>query len=138
MSSPTLTRRALIAGAGTAIASAALAVPALNAVRADDVCSLAIQPDHDPLLEIIHAYRQGLVDFNLKAPTHSNEAFDAYADATFHPPMEAMEAWEGPTPTLRSAMEAVRVAFEELRDCGDTDFVLPMLAAAVAHFDAIA
>lgn len=45
MSSPTITRRALIAGAGTAIASAALAVPALNAVRADEVCSLPVAPE---------------------------------------------------------------------------------------------
>lgn len=43
MPSPTLTRRALIAGAGTAIASAALAVPYVNAVRADDVCSLPVE-----------------------------------------------------------------------------------------------
>lgn len=34
MSSPTLTRRALLAGTGTAIASAALVVPYVNAVRA--------------------------------------------------------------------------------------------------------
>lgn len=42
MSSPTLTRRALIAGAGTAVASAALAVPYVNAVRADEVCTLPV------------------------------------------------------------------------------------------------
>lgn len=45
MSSPTLTRRALIAGAGTAIASAALAVPYVNAVRAAEVCSVELAPD---------------------------------------------------------------------------------------------
>ena len=44
MSSTSLTRRALIAGTGAAVASAALAVPYVNAARADDVCSLAVDP----------------------------------------------------------------------------------------------
>ncbi|HTN60233.1 MAG TPA: hypothetical protein VL147_01605 [Devosia sp.] len=44
----TLTRRALLAGAGTTIASAAIAVPYVNAAHADEVCGLpldAASPD---------------------------------------------------------------------------------------------
>ncbi|MET3925967.1 hypothetical protein [Devosia sp. 2618] len=44
MPSPTLTRRALIAGAGTAVVSAALAAPYVNAVRGDEVCSIGADP----------------------------------------------------------------------------------------------
>ena len=44
MPSTSLTRRALIAGTGAAVASAALAVPYVNAARADDVCGLTVDP----------------------------------------------------------------------------------------------
>lgn len=44
MPSPTLTRRALIAGGGTAVASAALAVPYASAAHSEEVCSLAVDP----------------------------------------------------------------------------------------------
>lgn len=42
MSSTSLSRRAMIAGTGAAVASAALAVPYVNAARADDVCALPV------------------------------------------------------------------------------------------------
>ncbi|MGV8833276.1 MAG: hypothetical protein ACOH2N_14980 [Devosia sp.] len=45
MPSPTLTRRALIAGAGTAAASAALAVPYVNAARSAEVDTSPIDPE---------------------------------------------------------------------------------------------
>ena len=45
MHSPILTRRALIAGAGTAVASAALAVPYVNAASADELCSAPVQTE---------------------------------------------------------------------------------------------
>lgn len=44
MSSTSLSRRAMIAGTGAAVASAALAVPYVNVAHADDVCSLAVDP----------------------------------------------------------------------------------------------
>ena len=45
MPSPTLTRRALLAGAGTTIASAAIAGPYVNAAHSNDVCSLPAAPE---------------------------------------------------------------------------------------------
>src|SRR5690606_39458818 len=39
-----LTRRALMVGAGTTIASTALAAPYVNAAQADEVCSLPVDP----------------------------------------------------------------------------------------------
>lgn len=45
MTLPILTRRALLAGAGTSIASAVLAAPYVTAVRPDEICSRPIAPD---------------------------------------------------------------------------------------------
>lgn len=42
MSLPTLTRRALLAGAGTVVASAALAAPYVSAAHSEEVCSLPV------------------------------------------------------------------------------------------------
>ncbi|MHA6690563.1 hypothetical protein [Devosia sp. A449] len=42
MPSPTFTRRALIAGAGTAVASAAIAVPYVIAAHSAEVCGLPV------------------------------------------------------------------------------------------------
>lgn len=84
MTLPTLTRRALIAGAGTAIASAAVALPYLNAVRAEDLCSVPVDQTHDPLLEAITAYRQGLADFEALRGV-SDEERDAYATISYAP-----------------------------------------------------
>ncbi|HTM76767.1 MAG TPA: hypothetical protein VL133_03965, partial [Devosia sp.] len=45
MSSPALTRRALLAGAGTTFASAALAVPYVNAAHSEEVSATAFDPE---------------------------------------------------------------------------------------------
>lgn len=45
MPSPTLTRRALIAGTATTVASAALAVPYVNAAHSVEVCGLPVDAD---------------------------------------------------------------------------------------------
>jgi len=48
MMSSTLTRRALLACAGTVAASAALAIPYVNAAHADDVCHFPVEPGNIP------------------------------------------------------------------------------------------
>lgn len=50
MPSPTLTRRALIAGAGTTLASAAIAAPHVSAAHSDGACSLPFPDETDGLV----------------------------------------------------------------------------------------
>ena len=62
MPSHTLTRRALITGAGTVVASAAMAVPYVKAARAADVCSEPIAPeDLDDRLKSAVGYVQAVL-----------------------------------------------------------------------------
>lgn len=60
MSSPTLTRRALLAGAGTAIASAGLAVPYMQAVHAEDAPRGAQLSPHLRITEAVHELRAAM------------------------------------------------------------------------------
>lgn len=131
MPSPTLTRHALIAGAGTVIASAALAVPYLNAVRADEVCSLRVD---DPLLDAIADYRRGLANFEALTGVSDQER-DAFADISYAPPMAILDEWDRPAATLEGAIEALRMAVDENRDSKGSDMVTSMLYAALAYFD---
>jgi len=61
MPSPILTRRALLAGAGTAVASTALAVPYMHAVRADDAETITDKLDRltSELSEVMAEYMGG-------------------------------------------------------------------------------
>lgn len=90
MSSPTLTRRALIAGAGTAIASAALAVPTLNAVRADEMCNLPVETA---------AERIGRLVFELS--TALDEEYGGEFEAVIGPDGAASYRWVNPSPKQR-------------------------------------
>lgn len=58
MPSPNLTRRALLAGAGTAVASAALAIPYVNAAHADEVCSIKLPEPRDGVARIEQLIRR--------------------------------------------------------------------------------
>lgn len=62
MPSPTLTRRALIAGAGTAAASTALAIPYVNAAHSNEVCSLSVVDGE--LVALFHRWRATYVEAN--------------------------------------------------------------------------
>lgn len=88
----------------------------------------------DCLLMAIDAYRSGLEDFHLNAPEDDDGA-NAYAAETYCRPMTILEAWEKPATSGISAIAALRLAKDAFDD-GDVALVAPMLAAALAYFDA--
>lgn len=106
MPSPILTRRALITGTATAVTSAALAVPYVNAVRADDVCSLPVdseaeQPVHYPpvlhtaagVRVLIRAHREALAHYEeLLDASDSGRATAAEASDALGPVNDTLEA----------------------------------------------
>lgn len=63
MPSPTLTRRALIAGAGTAAASAALAVPYVNAAYSEEVCCLPAENITDRLERLTNELAEAMGEY---------------------------------------------------------------------------
>jgi len=130
----TLTRRALIAGAGTAVASAALAVPYVNAAHSEPVCSLPLSaPVHDPLLHAVRAYQSGLDDFN-RATGLSDEERDEFAKVSYAPPMAVLTDWTEPARSMQGAVEALRLAAEENADFGD-ELAGSMISAALAYLE---
>ncbi|MBN9333275.1 hypothetical protein [Devosia sp.] len=136
MSSPSLTRRALIAGAGTVIASAAMAIPYVNAARASDMCSLPVKIRHDPLAEAIANYRDGLASFEAYSRTDvTDEERDAFAEKSYQPPMGILDVWDRPATSHHGAVEALRLAAEENAQFGGSGMVGALLYAALAYFD---
>lgn len=91
MTSPTLSRRALIAGAGTTIASAALAVPYASAARSTEVCALPLDPTARfdaaaaEFMAAAEALRPGLADWTINVTDTAVMAF-ACREATFAGP----------------------------------------------------
>ncbi|MFG1345243.1 hypothetical protein V5F59_10145 [Xanthobacter autotrophicus DSM 431] len=122
-------RDVLTAGcAGAAIAALVVPVVILPKAEAAPV---------DPLIDLIKAYRTGLV------------AFDADPSVRLHDDertgQRAMETWEGPFLTLEenappartrsAAIEALRLAQDELLREGAIGIVSPLVAAALAYFE---
>lgn len=91
-------------------------------------------PECDPLLDLIQAYRAGLVDFRENAPEDDDGA-NAYADETYCPPMIALESWKAPAKTRASALSALTLA-KEAHCAGDGSLVGPMISAALSYFEA--
>lgn len=111
MSSPTLTRRALIAGAGTTIASAALAVPYVNAVRADEVCSLPVEATADRINRLVSELSAAL-----------DEEYGGEYEAVIGPHGAVSYRWAKPTPRQR-AREAVADLRSSLSDMGHNQWM---------------
>ncbi|MER8431371.1 hypothetical protein [Mesorhizobium caraganae] len=121
----TITRRQAI----TALAS----IPAIGAAT-EAFPSTAPETINDPLLDAIWAYRAGMADFNLKAP--ADDVANAYAEISYVPAMNALEEWEQPAKTHRGALEALRLIAEETGLYEASPLVSPLLAAALAYFEA--
>jgi hypothetical protein len=87
------------------------------------------------LLDAILAFRSGLADFNANSPDDDDGSV-AYIEVSYGPPMEVLEEWEQPAKTHRGALEALRLAAEENGAYAATPLVGPLLAAALASFEA--
>ncbi len=124
MPAANLNRRHAILGGLTA-AAAIVAAPKAHGV----------EDGHDPLLEAIIAYRAGLADFNAHWPDDDDES-DAYAQVSYGPPFDVLQEWEGPAKTRRGALEALRLIAEENIYFSESPIVGPLLAAALAYFEA--
>lgn len=158
MSPHPLTRRALLAGAGTAVASAAIAVPHVSAAHADDSCELHLDTD-------------GLTGLPLAA-VHIECAVQAMAPVTFgrwqvtitsgdanqpwcfkqinpdrrDPILDAIQAYEAGMDAYNTSGIPDRIGFtdEERDDIADATYRQPLealdnwAAPAVTHQGAVA
>lgn len=89
----------------------------------------------DPLVGVIREYYAQLADFNANAPQGCNDAFNAYADATFNPPMHQIEEWDQPARSIEGVREAIRLALKESEEFSASDMIPPLLRAALAYLD---
>jgi hypothetical protein len=96
--------------------------------------TLVADATHDPLLDAINAYHTAMADYNANAPD-DDEGADAYADATFVPAMDVIEAWDQPARTKQGAIEALRFAISETTMFEASSMVKPVLIAALAYFE---
>lgn len=113
----TITRRSLMAGAAL---SPAVALPA--------------DPRRDSLLEAINAFRAALDDFCRNAP-EDDVGSDIYAKASFEPAKRVLDNWDRPATTKRGAIEALRLASEELDAFERSEMMQPLVNAALAYFE---
>jgi hypothetical protein len=81
---------------------------------------------------LIAAYKAGLAEFNANAPADDGKAFDAYADATFRPPLDAIRSFEGAADNDAEASLALETALIEM-DNGDYETAEPMIRAAALY-----
>ncbi|MFK0688026.1 hypothetical protein ACFX5Q_07450 [Mesorhizobium sp. IMUNJ 23033] len=125
----TITRRAALGAIASlpAIGAATEAFPSTGSTAPETI--------NDPLLDAIRAYRAGMDDYNVNAPDDSDEA-DAYAEISYAPSLEVLAEWEQPAKTYRGALEALRLVAEENVVSQASDINGPLLAAALAYFEA--
>jgi len=88
---------------------------------------------HDPLLLTIHAYEAGLALFNSIAPCDENTG--KIAKETWEMPWNRLCDWQEPAQTREGALAALRVAAKEMESMSTTEFVQPMVRAALAFFE---
>ena len=117
-----------------ALLGAIASIPAIGGATAALAVAAISQPA-DPLLDAIHAYRAGLADYNANAPD-DNDLADAYVDLSYGPPLEVLDEWEEPATTRRGAIEALKLAIEENETFPLSSVGGPLLAAALAYFEA--
>ncbi|TPI60981.1 hypothetical protein FJ417_11275 [Mesorhizobium sp. B3-1-7] len=99
--------------------------PLANLIEADQV--------GDTLLSAIHNARSGLEEPSLDGQDSGSGATST--NANYRSALEVLRTWDKPAMTLKSAIEAVRFALDEVRDFEAPPIVFPMLAAATSYFD---
>lgn len=124
---PSITRRAVL---GALAASTAVVATS----PADAAMAPAAAAVHDPLLDVINAFRSAMKDYCDNAPD-DDDAADAYAEVTYAPAMKVIEHWNSPAVTKEGAVEAIRLAVQEARDFANSEMLRPLLAAALGYFE---
>lgn len=94
-----------------------------------------VSENQDPLLDAIRAYREGLADFERNHPRDDDERTDAFAAATYAPPLARLSEWREPAASLEGAVEALRLALNDTGGVKDTEAGERMVAAALAFLE---
>lgn len=90
----------------------------------------------DPILGAIQNYRDGLAAYNSKAEFAStSEDEDALIAETYGPPMEVLDNWTAPATTFEGALEALRLARQEMHDFENSFTTKSLFAAAMAYLE---
>lgn len=90
--------------------------------------------DHDPLLELIRNYRNGVEELNAipdEVFTRENE-YQIYFD-TYGRFETALDKWDAPALSLQGALEALKLIRE--RDMFDDTMGDPLLNAAIGYLE---
>ncbi|MBY3058545.1 hypothetical protein HF263_21030 [Rhizobium leguminosarum] len=89
----------------------------------------------DPLLETIRAYQRGLADFERDHPRDDDAGKDAYADATYGPPLARLQQWRGSATSLEGALAALRLCVEDEFAVKGTEAGELMVRAAIGFLE---
>ena len=87
---------------------------------------------HDPLLDLIKAYRQGVTDFYAET---SDQEWEGLSDATYGPHLARIDRWEGPALTREGAIEALRLSIDDVGGVADCDSAQRMVRAALGYLE---
>ncbi|MBB5044035.1 hypothetical protein [Shinella fusca] len=91
----------------------------------------------DPLIAAIRAYRKGEAAFNgIKEDDWAALGGETEViRKTYGEPLGVLEQWRAPATTREAAIEALRFAHEENKDCDASASAAAMTAAALAFFE---
>ena len=100
--------------ATTANSISAFEIDRRTAIRglAAGVAAGFVLSEHDPILDAVQAFRDGLADYSANAPV-DDHLTGAYAQATYIPPMQTLQAWDQPIKTKQGALAALETAMDE-------------------------
>jgi len=92
------------------------------------------KPKPDPLVVAIAAYRAAMDEYN-STPHPTNELADAHAAVSYEPPLAVLQNWKSPAASYAGAIEALKLAVEEVATFGGGGAGAPMIAAALAYLE---
>ncbi|CAN7525112.1 hypothetical protein LJR030_005383 [Rhizobium sp. LjRoot30] len=89
---------------------------------------------HDPLLDLIKAYRQGVIDFYAET---TDQEWEGLSDITYGPHLARIDRWEGPAVTREGAIEALRLSIDDVGGVADCDSAERMVRAAIGYLESL-
>ncbi len=118
---------------------------ALTSIAAIPACGLAgIVPAEatpvDPIIEAIANYEAGNEAYRrhpiCDTVEWTDEEMEAVVEATYGPPLEALENWDQPVVTKEGAIAALQFLREESRNFYRPGCLVSMLTAALSYLEA--
>ena len=88
----------------------------------------------DPLLDLIKAYRQGVMDFYAET---TDQEWEGLSDITYGPHLARIDQWEGPAVTREGAIEALRLSIDDVGGVADCDSAQRMVRAAIGYLESL-